>query len=140
MNAISTIDARPRFGGLFWKLARRTTAITLPLAGHRWNPVFAVVVHRGRRTGLERATPVAVRRVTGGFVIALAFGVQVDWYRNLVVADGGTIRWRGSAYPIGSPRPIDGASAGAAFHPIQRLLLRMAGIDGYVRVDATGPR
>lgn len=126
--------ATPRFGGILWRLARLTNPVMLPLAGHRWNPIFAVVAHRGRRTGRLYATPVAARRVSGGFVISLSFGAHVDWYRNLAAADGGTIRWRGSAFRIGAPERIDTAVALASFHPVQRAALRLTGINGFILV------
>ena len=125
----------PRFGGIFWRLARVTSPLTMPLAGKRWNPIFAVVEHRGRRTSRRYAAPIAARRIPGGFVISLAFGAQVDWYRNLLAAGGGTIRWRGSTYPVKAPRPIDQDLARAAFLPVQRALLHVTGVDGFVRVD-----
>jgi deazaflavin-dependent oxidoreductase (nitroreductase family) len=130
--------ARPRFGGVLWRITRRTTALALPLAGKRWNPVFAVVEHRGRSTGRPFATPVAARRTADGFVVSLAFGAQVDWYRNLMAAGGGTIRWRGKDYAVGRPAVIERASALAAFHPIQRFFLRIGGIDGYISIPIVG--
>jgi deazaflavin-dependent oxidoreductase (nitroreductase family) len=125
----------PRFGGILWRLARFTSPVTMPLAGKRWNPVFAVVEHRGRKSGRHYATPIAVRRTAGGFVIALAFGAQVDWYRNLVSAGGGTIRWRGRSFRVSAPERIDIAAAMATFHPVQRFFLGLGGVDGYVRVE-----
>src|SRR5947207_617627 len=77
---------QPRFGGILWRVSRRTSGLALPLAGRRWNPIFALVLHRGRRSGRAYQTPVAARRVAGGFIISLAFGAQVDWHRNLVAA------------------------------------------------------
>jgi deazaflavin-dependent oxidoreductase (nitroreductase family) len=124
----------PRFGGILWRLARVTSPLTMPLAGKRWNPVFAIVEHQGRKSGRYYATPVAVRRTPDGFVISLAFGAQVDWYRNLLSAGGGTIRWRGRAYRVMAPEWLDVATAIATFHPVQRLFLRLGGVDGYVRV------
>jgi deazaflavin-dependent oxidoreductase (nitroreductase family) len=129
---------KPWFGGVLWRMSRLTTGATLPLAGKRWNPIFAVVEHRGRKTGQSYRTPVAARRTDGGFVISLAFGAQVDWYRNLVAAGVGTIRWRGRTYPVTAPARIDPATALAAFDPIQRILLRIARIDGYIRVRDAG--
>jgi deazaflavin-dependent oxidoreductase (nitroreductase family) len=123
-----------RFGGVLWRVARFTSPATMPLAGKRWNPIFAVVEHRGRRSGRSYATPVAARRAGGGFVISLAFGAQVDWYRNLLAAGGGTIRWQGAEYPVSMPERIDTAAGLAAFHLVQRLLLRIGGVDGYIRV------
>jgi deazaflavin-dependent oxidoreductase (nitroreductase family) len=125
-------SAAPRFGGVLWRLARLTNPLMRPLAGHRWNPIFAVVEHRGRTTGRRYAAPVAARRVAGGFVISLAFGAAVDWYRNLAAAGGGTIRWRGRVYRIDAPERIDAAVGLASFHPIQRAALRLAAIDGFV--------
>jgi deazaflavin-dependent oxidoreductase (nitroreductase family) len=131
---------KPRFGGVMWRAARALNPVMLPLAGKRWNPIFAVAEHRGRKSGDRYVTPVAARRVDDGFVIALAFGAQVGWYRNLVAAPGGTIRWRGRAYSVGAPERIDMATALPAFLLIQRLALRIARVDGYVRVHDAEPR
>lgn len=128
----------PRFGGVLWRLARLTSPVTLPLAGKRWNPIFAVVEHQGRRTGRRYEAPVAARRTEGGFVISLAFGAQVDWNKNLLAAGGGIIRWRGRAYRVTAPEPITTANALAAFNLVQRAALRIGGVDGYVRVRDLG--
>jgi deazaflavin-dependent oxidoreductase (nitroreductase family) len=136
---MTTIDAARRapslrFGGLLWRIVRHTNTLMLPLAGKAWNPLFAVVVHRGRRSGRAYATPVAARRVGQGFVVSLAFGAQVDWYRNLVTAGGGVVRWRGREFSVSAPEAIDQRNGLAAFHLIQRLLLRLGRIDGLVHL------
>jgi deazaflavin-dependent oxidoreductase (nitroreductase family) len=132
-------DSEPRFGGILWRISRRTNRLALPLAGTRWNPTFSIVEHRGRRSGRSYQTPVAARRVDGGFVISLAFGAQVDWYRNIVAAKSGTIRWRGESYPVAAPEALAPNAALAAFNPVQRLFLRLGGIGGYVLVRDSGP-
>src|SRR3954447_7833194 len=124
----------PRFGGILWRFSRRTSGWASPLAGRRWNPIFALVRHRGRRSGRAYQTPVAARRLADGFIIALAFGAQVDWHRNLEAAGGGVIRWRGRDYQVTGPETIDADEALPAFDPVQRLFLRLAGIDSYIRV------
>lgn len=127
----------PRFGGLFLRGARWTSRLALAFAGKRWNPIFSVVRHTGRRSGQAFETPVAARRVERGFVLALAFGKGAHWYRNLVANGGGVIRWRGVDYPVGPPTDIDVDQALAAFNAIQRGGLRAADIDGYIRVPDT---
>lgn len=107
----------------------------LPFAGHRWNPIFAIVEHRGRKSGRRYTTPIAARRVEGAFVISTAFGAQVDWHRNLIAAGGGTVHWKDRAYPVGAPRRIDAKDAINTFNAVQRLGLRLARIDGFIRVD-----
>ena len=77
----------PRSGGILWRGTRDDLG-GAPFSGKRWNPAFGIIEHRGRRSGRVYTTPVAVRRVDGGFVVALAFGAQVDWNRNLEVAQG----------------------------------------------------
>jgi deazaflavin-dependent oxidoreductase (nitroreductase family) len=130
----------PRLGGLFMKGARATAGMMRPLAGKRWNPFFSIVRHTGRRSGRTFETPVAARRVSDGFVLALAFGGGAHWYRNLLAAGGGVIRWRGIDYPVGAPEPIGADEALAAFLPVQRAGLRAADIDGYIHVpDAALP-
>jgi deazaflavin-dependent oxidoreductase (nitroreductase family) len=130
--------AGPRFGGIFWRAARATSPLMMGLAGRRWNPIFSVVEHIGRTSGRAYTVPVAARRTADGFVISLAFGAHVDWYRNLVAAGGGTIRWRGRPYRVGAPERIEATEALAAFLSIQRLLLRITAIDGFVRVRDAG--
>ena len=130
--------ATPRFGGIFWRVARSTNGLMIRFAGHRWNPIFSVVEHVGRRSGRRYAAPIAAMRTADGFVISLAFGAQVDWHRNLVAAAGGTIRWRGQAYPVGAPSRTERTAAIAAFHPIQRFFLRLAAVDGYIHVTDAG--
>ena len=135
MTATSLPRSRePRFGGLFLRAARATTNLMLPFAGKRWFGFFSVVRHTGRRSGETFETPVAARRITDGFVLALAFGHGANWYRNLIAAGGGMIHWRGVDYPIGAPETIDRETALVAFLPIQRAGLRALDIDGYIRV------
>ncbi len=75
MTATSLPRSRePRFGGLFLRAARATTNLMLPFAGKRWFGFFSVFRHTGRRSGEAFETPVAARRITDGFVLALAFG------------------------------------------------------------------
>lgn len=108
-------------------------------AGSAWGP-FALLIHTGRHSGHIYKTPVEVRRVAGGagdgFVIALTYGTRTDWYRNLVAANGGSLRWRGRSVPIGPPELIPLAEALAAFRPAERAIIRLVGITQFVRVRA----
>ena len=63
----------------------------------------------------------------------------MDWYRNLLSAGEGTLRWRGEVYRGLRPERIDAASALAAFNPVQRALLRIGGVDGYIGVATPAP-
>jgi deazaflavin-dependent oxidoreductase (nitroreductase family) len=131
--------AAPRFGGVFWRIARVGNRLTRPAAGRRWLALFAIVEHRGRRTGRLYRTTVAARRVPDGFIIALAFGEQVDWVRNVLAEAECVIRWRGVDHAQLDPQMIDAKTGLAAFDPVLRTLFRIAGIHAFVRLrDAAG--
>lgn len=51
-------------------------------------PWFAVVEHRGRRSGILRRTPVNVFRRGDRYVFALTYGADAQWAQN-VLANGG---------------------------------------------------
>src|SRR3569833_2968856 len=46
-----------------------------------WAPGFAMVVHKGRKSGREFRTPVNVFRSKDGFVVALTYGPGADWVK-----------------------------------------------------------
>jgi len=120
-----------------WRLARWTTPLGARLSGSRWLPLYAVVEHRGRRSGRAYATPVVARRTIDGFVIPLAFGEDADWARNVRSAGGCSIRWKGGRYEADRPEVIDRAAAAPAFGRIQRALMGPTGIDRFLRVRDT---
>jgi deazaflavin-dependent oxidoreductase (nitroreductase family) len=96
------------------------------LAGRRWFPLWAVVHHRGRRSGTEYATPVAVVPTTDKSVIliGLPWGTATNWARNVVAADGATLTWKGRAQRTGAPRIVEPSEASALAKPFFRFILR----------------
>jgi deazaflavin-dependent oxidoreductase (nitroreductase family) len=85
---------------------------------------FAIVGHVGRRSGKRYETTIMVWRTQDGFIIALTYGPDVDWRRNLVAAGGGTIFWHGKLYTVGAPEPIAAAAALPAFPAPLRFIFR----------------
>src|SRR4051794_19962533 len=75
-------------------------------AGSSQTP-FAIVRHVGRRSNKPYETPIIVQPVDDGFVIALTYGPQVDWYRNILAVGACEIRWHGEDYKIDSFERID---------------------------------
>ena len=71
-------------------LARFNRRVTNPVLGGLLGrtPPFATIVHRGRRTGRSYRTPVAAFGHPEGFVVALTYGADAQWVRNVVAADG----------------------------------------------------
>lgn len=135
---IETSSPTPRSHGVATRIAKLFNRLILPLSGTRWFGVWAILRHRGRRSGKLYSTPVAARRTASGFVISLAFGDQVDWLRNIQAARACTLRWKGTDYDEVDPWVIDWNEARTAFNPAQRLVLRLAGIRSFVQLrDST---
>lgn len=97
---------------------------------------FALVRHVGRRSGKPYETVIMVWRTTEGFVIALTYGPNVDWYRNLQAAGGGTVFWHRRTYAVGKPEPIAASTALPAFPLLFRLILGRSGLQDFVSVKA----
>jgi len=88
-------------------------------------PGFGVVVHRGRRSGRSFRTPVNVFRVQNGYVVALTYGVDSDWVKNVLAAGGCELETRGRYEHLRSPRLVhdeDRRDVPAAIRPILGLL------------------
>jgi deazaflavin-dependent oxidoreductase (nitroreductase family) len=96
-------------------MARLTTPVVRAVAGRRWFPQWAVVHHRGRRTGRELAVPVALLVTPEAFVITLPWGGGTNWARNVLAAGGCTIRWKGADHRVTAPELVDRARARAFY-------------------------
>lgn len=69
-------------------------------------PGFGVVVHRGRRSGREYRTPVNVFRSSGGVRIALTYGADSDWVKNVLAAGGCRLHTRGRYLDLAAPHLV----------------------------------
>lgn len=118
-------------------LARATTPLWRPMSGRRLLPLWAVVHHRGRRTGREYSTPVQIRTTPDEFVIALPFGAATQWVRNVQAAGGCTITWRGREHEADAPRIVGRTEAASAYSAWERPLIRIVGIHSFVRLRRT---
>jgi len=70
-----------------------------------WLPGLGVVVHRGRTTGKQFRTPVNVFPRPGDrYVLALTYGSDTDWVKNVVAAGGCELLTRGTHIELTAPR------------------------------------
>ena len=113
-------------------MTRMLNPLIVKLAGRRHFHVAAQIRHAGRRSGRTYTTPVSARRSGDTVVIALTFGNQSDWSRNVRSAAGATIRIDGEDYDVTQPQVMSRQEARplvqAAFSPMDRAGFRMLGI------------
>jgi deazaflavin-dependent oxidoreductase (nitroreductase family) len=94
------------------RLGRRTARfnrrVTNRLTGRpaRRLPGFGIVVHRGRTSGRRYETPVNVFRVPDGYVVALTYGADADWVKNVLAADGCELVTRGRRLRLVAPEIV----------------------------------
>ena len=107
--------------------------LTSKIAQASWGP-FAVIYHAGRRSGKLYETPIWVFPKVGGFVIALTYGPQVDWYRNVSTAGRCRILWHRHEYTIEKIESMEAKAALPFFPRFIRMGLRLMGVGHFVQM------
>lgn len=59
-----------------------------------------VVYHKGRKSGVEYATPLCVSLSDDGFVVGAYWGPTADWFRNLQTTPQARLRYRGRYHSV----------------------------------------
>jgi len=121
----------PRF------MRRVNRVFTNPLMGtFAWLvPPLAMVHHVGRKSGRHYRSPVVAFQSSGGFVIPMTYGRDVDWARNIVKARGCEIQQMGRRYKLRNPRIVAFKAAESHLPAVVRTALRAADFPGYVLLD-----
>jgi deazaflavin-dependent oxidoreductase (nitroreductase family) len=106
---------------------RVSNAFMRPIAA--WLPWFAVLEHVGRKSGTVRRTALmAFHRKPDRWVMALTYGTDVQWLRNMIAAGGGRLQWRGRWVDVLEPRQFRDASRASVPWLVRPMLaiLRMS--------------
>lgn len=112
-----------------------TNPVARMVAG--WAPGFAIVRHRGRKSGRAYSTPVNIFEIGGrerGFVIALTYGAEVDWLKNVMAAGGCTVRYRRREIDLANPVFIDSSEGMELMPALVRRILTVANVTEFVRL------
>ena len=122
------------------RLARFNLVVTNRVLGPlaRYLPGFAVVSHVGRRSGRSYRTPVNLFRRGSGYVIALTYGADSQWVRNVMAAGGAEIETRGRRIRLVDPELVHDPAKRFVPKPV-RVPLRLANVDEFMllkRADA----
>ncbi|MFJ9782034.1 nitroreductase family deazaflavin-dependent oxidoreductase [Amycolatopsis sp. NPDC101161] len=87
-----------------------------------WAPGFGLLVHKGRKSGKEYRTPLNVFRSDDGFVVALTYGPDTDWVKNVLAAESCTIITQRKNYRVHSPQLVHDESRRAMPTPVRQFL------------------
>ncbi|MEE3754572.1 nitroreductase family deazaflavin-dependent oxidoreductase [Mycobacterium intracellulare] len=100
-----------------------------------WAPGWGVVVHRGRKSGRIFRTPLWVFRRHNGFVIALTYGPETDWVRNVLAAGGCELQTQRRRYQLGAPVVFRDEDATDMPAFIRFMLRRVIKAPEFLRLD-----
>lgn len=122
----------PRLGRRMVRFNRLVTnRLTSPFAG--WLPGFGIVLHTGRRSGRTYRTPVNVFRVSDGFVVALTYGPDAQWVRNVLAAGGCRLITRGREHHLRDPEIVHDERRRFVPRPL-RVILRLVRVTDFLRL------
>jgi deazaflavin-dependent oxidoreductase (nitroreductase family) len=110
--------------------------VTRPVAERL--PGFAVVIHTGVRTGRRYRTPVNMFRSGDGYVIALTYGRERDWVKNVLAAGGCEVETRGSSLALTEPRIVRDERQSRAPLAI-RPILKALGVKEFLELRRSQP-
>ncbi|MFF0543941.1 nitroreductase family deazaflavin-dependent oxidoreductase [Nocardia thailandica] len=118
-------------------LARFNRRVTNPVLGTLAGrvPPLAVVEHRGRRTGAAYRTPVLLFHAAGRYRIALTYGPDTDWVRNVTAAPEFVLYTRGAHLRVGRATVHRDPSADWA-PPVVRDVLRAMEVRYYLEAES----
>jgi deazaflavin-dependent oxidoreductase (nitroreductase family) len=122
------------------RLAKFNQVVTNRVLGPpaRYVPGFAVVSHVGRRSGRTHRTPVIVFRRGDDYVIALMYGADSQWVRNVLAAGGADVETRGRRLHLVGPDVVRDPARSAVPKPM-RVPIGLANVDEFMllkRADA----
>jgi deazaflavin-dependent oxidoreductase (nitroreductase family) len=113
---------------------RLLNPFVLPLT--RQLPPFAVLHHKGRRSGRSYDTPVQAYATPEGWLVGLTYDYNSPFALNLLAAGGGEMTRAGRRYRISKPRRV-GREALKTLPALAALQMRVVGIDEFLQFDAT---
>jgi deazaflavin-dependent oxidoreductase (nitroreductase family) len=108
-----------------------TNRVTSPFA-HRL-PGFGLITHVGRTSGRLYRTPVNVFRTSDGFMIALTYGQEAQWVKNILAAGGCRLETSRVLYQLSAPTVVRDPSRARFPFPV-RIILRIIGATDFLQL------
>ena len=122
------IAARPQRG----PSQRPRDAAVPPEVERNPGAVASIVRHVGRKSGQTYETPVNAVATDDGFVIALPYGLNTDWLKNVLASGSATIVDEGKTYLVDHPEVVPLSVAEPLFSPKDQHTRRGVRVDDYL--------
>src|SRR6266403_323241 len=113
-------------------------AVTNPIASRfaARLPGFAIVTNVGRKSGRLYRTPVNVFREPDGFLVALTYGRDSGWVKNVLAAGGCQLETRRVPYQLSAPIIVHDPTR-RRFPPFVRVILGLIGANDFIQLSTS---
>lgn len=116
---------------------RAMKPLVLRSAGTAASPT-AVVEHVGRTSGRTYETPVVAAETDSGFAIALPYGENTDWLKNVIAAGSARLRHDGAVHQLDRPEVVRLGAVDERFAPKEQRLHRRFDVRDAVVLRSVG--
>lgn len=99
-----------------------------------WMPGFGVVTHTGRRSGERFRTPINVFDRAGGYLVALTYGAESDWVKNVLAAGGCALDTRRREHQLTNPRLLH-RDVSPDLPVFVRIVLKLTKVHDFLQLD-----
>jgi deazaflavin-dependent oxidoreductase (nitroreductase family) len=99
-------------------------------------PGFGILTHVGRKSGRAYRPPVNVFRVPEGFLIALTYGRDSEWVRNVLAAGGCELETQGVRYRLSAPTIVHDPTRRRFPLPV-RIVLWLIGANDFMQLSTS---
>jgi len=82
-----------------------TNRLMMQIAGKKHSPIV-IMEHTGRVSGRVYRVPLLAAACPDGFMFALTYGTQVDWYKNILHSREGKLTVNGRVVHLVDPEPV----------------------------------
>ena len=106
-----------------------TNRVTARFAGRF--PGFGIIHHHGRKSGKRYSTPVCVFRTGHGYIVALTYGPNTDWVKNVLASGGSTLEVRGRKVELTAPT-LQHDETRSKMPPVIRQFLGLTGVNDFL--------
>jgi deazaflavin-dependent oxidoreductase (nitroreductase family) len=114
-----------------------TNRITSQFAAR--SPGFGILTHVGCKSGRLYQTPVNVFRAPEGFLIALTYGRDSEWVKNVLAAGGCQLETRRVRYQLSAPTIVHDPTR-RRFPLFVRMVLWIIGANDFMQLSTSEAR
>ena len=107
-----------------------TNRLTRVFAGRI--PPFALLEHVGRKSAKIYRTPIFAFPIQDGMLIALTYGKDTDWIKNVFARGSCAIEYRGRRYQLHSPRLSHSSPSAQPVPAFIQFMLRLLDVNDFL--------